>query len=261
MNNPHVEALYYRVWHDNSVDYSKAEPLVHEKPGFSLHIEAERLRVRMKEHYATEAAARRAVEPFLRLWELDAALRHRLGELEFEFEHAEVKDRMLEHSLGDERGIVNVCSHDMLFVSTQEHAVVSKGKYPDPPCQLACSADVDLMFNCYRMYREQHARLGDAAYFCLTVLERWSGKGSSQRKAAAKRYGISYPLLCKLADLADAKGGREARKAKGAEAEFTPAERQWLDQAMKALIRRAAEVAYDPAASRPKITMADLPDL
>ena len=104
---------------------------------------------------------------------------------------------------------------------------------------------------------EGRSRLGDTAYFCLTVLERAAGG----RGQAGQHFGIAKPVLNKLGELTDQKGGREARKAKGADSEFTNAERTWLQEVMKAIIRRAAEVAYNPHASQMQITMADLPSL
>jgi hypothetical protein len=91
----------------------------------------------------------------------------------------------------------------------------------------------------------------------LTALEINAGG----RKAAARRYGVAAPILSKLGDLAANKGGNEARKASGAEVEFNPAERQWLEETMKRLILRAGEVAGNPSASLPQIRMADLPPL
>jgi hypothetical protein len=101
--------------------------------------------------------------------------------------------------------------------------------------------------------------LGGAAYFCLTVL-RLAARGGN-RDGVAKRFGIASSVFKKLGTLTDAKGGREARKAKGAKNEFTDAERTWLQEVMKTIFRRAAEVAYDPAANQYQITMADLPPL
>ena len=39
MNDPRVVALHYRIEHESSVDYSKAEPVDHEEEGFRLRIE------------------------------------------------------------------------------------------------------------------------------------------------------------------------------------------------------------------------------
>jgi hypothetical protein len=72
---------------------------------------------------------------------------------------------------------------------------------------------------------------------------------------------VSKKVLNKVSELAAERGGNEARKAKGAEAEFTAAEREWLEETMKRLIFRAAEIAGGPPAPLPHITMADLPRL
>jgi hypothetical protein len=113
------------------------------------------------------------------------------------------------------------------------------------------------MFERFRLYRARGTTLADAANFCLTVLEGPAGG----RKDTARRYTISETVLRTLGELAASKGGNEARKAKGAQAQFTPAERQWLEKAIKRLILRAADVACNPSASLPQITIADLPRL
>ena len=53
----------------------------------------------------------------------------------------------------------------------------------------------------------------------------------------------------------------ETAEAEGAGAAYSTAERNWLEAAMKALIRRASQLAHAPKAAWPKITMADLPGL
>jgi len=123
----------------------------------------------------------------------------------------------------------------------------------DPQCDVA----VDFMFLRYGLYREQRTTLPDTANYCLTVLERAAGG----RKAAAEHFSIAFSILRTLGELAAAKGGKEARKFAGSQAEFTPAERRWLQQALPRLIRRAAEKAFDPSAALPQITMAELPPL
>jgi len=113
------------------------------------------------------------------------------------------------------------------------------------------------MFDRFCRYHAGRTTLPDAANFCLPALELNAGG----RKAAAGRYSVDMPILGKLGDLAANKGGAEARKADGAGAEFTPAEQQWLEETIKRLIRRAAEVAGGPSAPLPQITMACLPPL
>jgi hypothetical protein len=76
------------------------------------------------------------------------------------------------------------------------------------------------MFDRFCRYRAGTTTLADAANFCLTVLE----LTAYGRLAAARHYNIAKTVLNKLADLAATKGGYEARKARGAQAEFTGAE-------------------------------------
>ena len=45
MNDPHVVALFYEIEHDIAVDYSDANPIDHEEPGFRLRMEDKRARV------------------------------------------------------------------------------------------------------------------------------------------------------------------------------------------------------------------------
>ena len=115
-----------------------------------------------------------------------------------------------------------------------------------------------LMLARYRTYRVRGTTLGDAANYCLTALATGSG---GRAKDIPRRYSISQKVISTLGHLAASKGGVHARKAKGASAEFTPAERQWLEAFVVLAIRRAAQVAFDPAASYPMLTMEDLPAL
>jgi hypothetical protein len=115
------------------------------------------------------------------------------------------------------------------------------------------------MFDRYRRYHEDTATLADADYFCLTVLEMYSSPRG--RAGAAGYYAVAKPVLDKLGELTANKGGNEARKATGANTEFTTGERHWIEEAMKALILRAAEIAGGPSAPRHQITMANLPTL
>ena len=92
------------------------------------------------------------------------------------------------------------------------------------------------------------------AYFCLTALEQAAGN----RSAITKKFGIASSVIRTLGRLTGEKGGAEARKGGGLPHEFTGDERNWIDQTTKRLIRRAAEVAHDPAAATSPITMGDL---
>ena len=74
MNDPHVAALIYKIEHGPSVDYRKAESIDHEEAGFRVKIAKDQVRFEFKEHYATEDAARKAIEDYIRAWEFGAGL-------------------------------------------------------------------------------------------------------------------------------------------------------------------------------------------
>ena len=252
MNDPHIKALNYRIKHADHVDFDQASPLPHEEPSFSIYIEKGQAKITMKDHYPTREAARAEVDPFLRAWELKATLDFdATDKFEFVFENAEIVDRMPTHGALCAQGFADGDG----FASADAHS--QRSKYPDPPVRLVVDGNVDLMLYCYRMYREDRRGLAEVAYFCLTVLEHSAGG----RKPAAQSFGIALPVLSKLALLSSEKGGRAARKAIGAQSEFTDKERAWLEAVMKVIIRRASEVAFDRKANQKPITLADLPPL
>ena len=57
MNDPRVVALHYRIEHESSVDYSKAEPVDHEEEGFRIRIEEGRACFVMKDDHPTVDSA------------------------------------------------------------------------------------------------------------------------------------------------------------------------------------------------------------
>ena len=100
-------------------------------------------------------------------------------------------------------------------------------------------------------YYQDEERLANLAYFCLTVLEdlavqpprkaSTNRKPSSKRKKTAEKYEIELEVLTKIGHLSSKKGGpRGARKAEGKNNNFTAEDRCFLENALKAVIRRAA---------------------
>ena len=249
MNDPHVVALIYRVKHDASVNYEKAAPLEHDGDAFTVRVKDGEARFEMKDQFETAEAAREAVEPFIRRWEFAASLERGPGEFELLFKNAEIEDR------NPTPGVVHVSAGAIAVSGMSASVVVGRGHYPDPPEGIAVNADVEAMLARYSRYRQGKDTLPGMAYFCLTVLEESAGN----RAAIASKFNVAGSVLSSLGRLTGEKGGTEARKGQGRTHEFTPVERKWLDEAVKRLIRRAAEVAHDPAQSRQQITMADLP--
>jgi hypothetical protein len=258
MNDPHVTALHYSVIHGDWVDYTQAKPFDHDEPGFHVHVENLHVRFDMKDHYATQDAARAAVEPFIRSWELSQALENRPGAFELRFDSSNIVDRNPPAG-----AVIHVQTGDYLMVGFAAALKLSKSAYPPPPTSGTLAVDdvVDAMLGRYRRFVEDRTILGDAGNFCLTMVEKAAGGKPNARTKAANQFGIDKPVLDMIALLCAIKGGIDARKANGVQQEFSSVEKEWLVAAIKAVIRRAAQVAADPSQAARPITMADLPKL
>lgn len=247
MNDPHVESLHYRIKYSDSVDFSKASPLNHEEPDFTVRIEHGHAKILMKTHCPTPDLAREIVAPFLRAWELSALLEDRQARMEFRFNRAEVIDRR------PEAGVVHVPTVQNYSAAYPPTIQAGRNRYPSPPVGLTLDSTVERMLLRYQDYLDGRTFLGDAANYCFTELQEAAG-----RSGIEERFGIDQSVLQRLTGLTDTKGGKQARKAKGAQAEFKPDQRAWLEAAIPIMIRRAAEVACNPGAHRSKITKADV---
>ena len=249
MNSPRVIALQYRIEHDQSVDYSRAEPVDHDEEDFSIRIEDNRVRFAMKVHVATVDSAKDAVESYIRSWELDAALRGQPGQFKLRFDRSEIRD-------------CNPTTGEMYatkeFLAPSYSATVTRRSqaYPEPPAgvPLKRSDDVDLMFSLYEAFYDDREKITGIAYFCLTMLEKLAGgagregksrkKLTSRRKKAAERFGIKGCVLNEVGYLSSEKGGpTEGRKADATENDLTPDERRFLLCKVKKFIRKVAKDA------------------
>ena len=257
MNDPHVVALLYSVNHDTSVDYSQAKPLIHEESAFRLEVKDNQARFEMKEHYATGEEARYAIENFIRNWESHASLERGPDSFHLEFERAEIKDR---NPIPDKTSLRATVSLGALKASCSLSVVVPNYPKPSPRVNFN-DPDVQTIHQRYMGYRRDNEPLAGMAYFCLTFLESLSGQNNNRRKAAAHIYQIDKAVLNKIGELSSKKGGQGARKAVGANNDFTNQECTFLEQALKRIIRRVAEKAHSPNNAFQKITMSEFPEI
>ena len=258
MNDPHVVALNYKIEHHSSVDYDGATPLDHSEEAFDIHAERSNVRFVMKRHCATKSEALEAIEGYIRAWEHLAALQYGPNEFTLVFDGAEIEDR------DPTPGVVYASARPIRVKASLGEATghVSRGAYPRPPStEMELSSNVKLMFDRYVGYRARREHLTGMVNFCLTVLEKSVQAKKKHRKAAAKHYDIEYKALDEIGRLCSQKGGAEARKAQGVEQQLNEHERQFLEETVKAIIRRAAEVAGDPNGSRDRIVLSDSSDL
>jgi hypothetical protein len=94
MRDPHVESLSYRLTTDETTSFKNPPQLTFETDDFEATLAGDILNLKLKDHFATREEAREHVEPFLRAWEIDQALRSNgLAEISFEFQKAKLIDR------------------------------------------------------------------------------------------------------------------------------------------------------------------------
>lgn len=259
MNDPHVNALIYRLRHGDAIDYSKAQPAKFEGiPGLGLTVEKlsngseqHLVRFEMKDHYATEETARAAIEPFIKAWKLGVLLDEGPGVFDLDFLHSEIVDR--NPSPGD------LTSVSATLTLSSDAVLVREGKttYPEPTVDLAVTPDVEAMALQYERYLEGRLSLGQVGYFCYDMFRR-----RVESKFPQAQLKVEPKILRTLSTLSTERGGQEeARKATGVGREFSATERKWIENVIKALIRHCAEIANDPTADFSPIRMSDFPDL
>ena len=255
MNDPRVVALHYRIEHESSVDYSKAEPVDHEEKGFRIRIEEGRACFVMKDDHPTVDSALEVVNSYISNWELDDALTSKPGEFKLRFVRPEIVDR--KPTPGEHK----VSAGPVFWEFSTSVPTVTKGRpYPKPPIGVSLKRNDDVlpMLGRYEDLCKEREKLPSVAQFCLTMLEKLAGG----RPKAAKKFAIGKKVLNKVGYLADEKGGRAmARKAKGIDEEFTPGETRFLECAVKVFIRRVAEEAQSPGGPFRKITIKDFPEV
>lgn len=265
MNDPHIKAIHYFVEHDDTVDYRDVPPLAFDSDLFRVRAEELEVVFEPKGHYATEVDARNAVEELVRRWEFEAALRARGSEFRLVYAGVDIIDR---NPPPPPPGVVRSGPVTSRTRPPRAQARVTKvaASYPAPPQgRVIDPDDPDASFMLYRLdlYRQGREPLAGVANVCLTVLEssalQATGGNGSKRKAAANQYQIALPVLKRVAMLSAKKGGPVARKAEGRGDPFTKEETHFLEAAVAAFVRRAAEKAADPYGNLPLITMADLP--
>ena len=263
MNDPHVVALNYVIRHSDSIDFSKAEPLYRDEPGFRLTVEDDKARFEFKEHYASEEQAKDALAKYIRVWQFDATLKYgNPVAFRLEFEKAEIVDRNPTPSE------VRLSARFEARVTGSARLTVGVRKYPSPPSDITLNPDAETMHQRYMGYRRKHEPLQSMAYFCLSMLEDPSPQQSSgeriiraKRKAAARKFDIDVSVLAEIGHLSTTRGGADARKREGTVRSLSPEERHFLDRAVKAIIRRVAEREYAPRGKLPTISWSDLPPL
>jgi hypothetical protein len=274
MRDPHVVALYYRLATldyqsnaylpeptDTSVSFENPQPCEAETDLCTLHLAEGLLTCTMKVHYASPDAARKAVDPLLQAWELDDALERGRREIHFVFEKATVIDR------NPPPGGQTSSVHTMATRGTGVRFVLRtvRNAYPSSPApeRFKVSSDVDTLWHRYEGYKQGREPLLAMANACVTILES-NCPGKKGKKGVKETYAIGDRVLRKIGDFAANYGDEyTARKFYGRSTRqpLTPQQVDWIEKAIRMIIRRVGEYAADPTASWPMLSMSDLPPL
>lgn len=253
MNDPHVEALEYSIQYGPDViDWSGAEPMHVQEGDFGVRAENGRVRFEFRTHYASEQEARSAVEEsYIPNWEFDVGLTRGPNAFTLRFERSEIVDRNPPPGPPPLRAIARLGR----LTASANLAPPRPPAFQEPPREgIKRTPSVESMFQHYLRYRRGAETLPAMAYFCLTTLEQTAGG----RGKAVAHFCISRNVLDRIGKLSAEKGGDVARKAKGRNTPYSPDEERFLRSAIKALIRRAAQVEYGPDPTRKKITRDDI---
>lgn len=256
MNDPHVKSLRYAVHTPATITFEGAPPLETEIDGFQLLLQDDVLIAEPSRHFASEQDARTVLRNILDAWEIDVALEYGQQEIRFVFDSSEVIDR----NPPPPGSPIVIQAKSAILVSSAVHATLSvtRADYPSPPRYFRVTPDVATLWYRFEGYKNNHEPLGSAAFACLTKLESMFG----DRPEAARKLNLSRGILRTLGSLSTEKGDLlTVRKypSEGEPVPFSQSEMQWIEAALKHIIRRLGEIDHGP--SLPKITLSDLPPL
>lgn len=261
MRDPHVVSLHYRIVTSENVTYANPPALEWQTATCLIRLEDGFANIEMLQHCSSEQAAKEAVRPYLRAWEIETALRPGSNGLGFEFERSEIVDRNPPPppaEQGSGNAVIQASVALITVTGFAPHVHVTQPKYPDPPQGFVVSPDVETMWNRYEGYQRAREPLASMAYFCLSVLQFRAGG----RRKAARHYGIDVDVLDKLgelsSDIGDEKTARKLEQRSYLRA-HTTVEIDWVESVVKRLIHRVGEREADPNATLSQMTLADFP--
>ena len=256
MRDPHVVSLTYVATPSETTSFDKAAPIEGTIDQFRFRLAGGELRIEPTGHFGSIEEARLHVDRILESWEIDIALRFGNPELSFTYRTSEVVDR--DPPPPGTRQIVMVATAGELSLVGSATLHVSRTRYPEPPTNFRASPDVLTLWKRYQGYRQGREPLPSMAYFCLTFLQASAGG----RDNAAREFKISSSVLNRIGRLTSERGDEgTARKyaAIKSGAPLTPSETRWLEEAVKAIIRRVGE--FEAIDTLQPLDLADLPSL
>lgn len=268
MHDPHVVALYYRIESaSDTYNLGQAQPCDVNIEGFTGHIENCRLELRPLDHFASAESAHAAAVPLLRAWELMELLQQRRPVFRFRPDGAKVVERSPAPppepappprlpARGEPQALLGN-SISVPITVRGGSLILGYRSYPKPPA--ACPPLLQVLLDRIDAYYKRSTRefLTSAGYFVLSRLEEEHG-GKRAEVAAALNVDLAVLNgLGRLASSHDPKVGRKGR-SKGGPASMADSDLDIVERIMNRLVRRVGEATAVPAASLPRISLANL---
>lgn len=254
MRDPHVETMHYKVGSVEGISYQDPEPVSFSNHLGEFSLADNKLRITPAEHFAEEDEARGAIESYLRAWEISTDLNSNFGMIRFEFERVELIDR--DPPPPGSSHVISVKAASMVLMGSNVTLHLTCRRYPNPPTMFSATPDVLYAYRRWLRFRAGNEPLQSMAYFVLTLLESTAGG----RQIAAQSFQIEPDVLGTMGRLSSTKGDESTARKVGRSKQFldlSPAEKQWLEEAVRCVIRRLGEHAS--GAQLTPIKLSDLP--
>ena len=255
-----MESLVYQMKVAENTIYDDPSPLAVDMEEWNGQLENGVLTCHMKLHYSSVADARKAVEKYLRAWEIHAAITCGRGSIAFVYRNANVIDLAPKG-----RGDVVVCptACEAVAVAETVKVVLTRTNYPPPPELFRVSPDVESLWYRYEGYLDGKEPLLSMAYWCLTMIE--ASYGNGEREAAARTISVDSEVLDTLGRLTSTKGDSTVARKAPKRGELQPlngTECTWIQAVVRTLIHRVGEyVGCDDSSTLTKVGMLDFPPL
>jgi hypothetical protein len=251
--------MHYTIGSGEGISYQDPEPLSFSNHLGDFDLVDQGLRIKPTEHFSNEGEARKAIEPFLRDWEIESDLTSNVGAIRFTFTRVELIDRDPPPPTGppviNMKAAIGACA-----VTGKASLTLTYRKYPRPPQTFCATSEVQLAYRRWVGFRSGKEPLPAMAYFVLTLLESLVGN----RRSAACTFQIDQDILNTIGKLSSTKGDEStARKVERKSGSVVPfqelsgAEKQWLEEAVPKVIRQLGQHASGAPLTR--LTMNDLP--
>jgi hypothetical protein len=235
---PCVRSLTYSIHSRAGYEYDDQCELDGVIAGFSYRLRHRAAQFLPTQHFATEGEARAGLEPFLRTWEVGAALNYGRGVIEFVFTRCDIQKEAPRPDLLELRGAVLTFSGSVPTVT-----MTFTASHPSPPEAFATNEFVSTLADLYLIARDYPRVLQYIAHSVMTCVEgHFDGFGN-----AARVLGIEPGIFSEIDRLSHTPGP------------IRDLVREWLMTLLREIALRAGASATGAPVGGIEVTLASYP--